>query len=115
MQPTQPKTLPNPNEDLIEVLDWLEKIKQKTVVRKQSNLLSEVAKLQSLFAQTLVDSLNVAPGGLVPAEMALARENNMPACVKLIKDRLSCGINEAKELMKNWQVENNVDPFGGQR
>lgn len=106
--------LPNPNQELIEAVTLFERIKSFKATSMQAELLKSVCDTQLLFSQALVDSLSVAPGGLTMAEMNHARKNELIPAVTLIKKRLGCGINEAKELYKKWQRDNNVDPCLGQ-
>lgn len=112
----QTKPVPNPRQDLIDCINYLEQMIQKPTISRQTNLKEEVNKLQALFARTFVDYLNSTPDSLNPTEMSYARTSDgKKHAIRLVKDRLGCGMLEAKEIIERWQTENNVDPFGGQR
>lgn len=105
----------NPNKDLLKALRYFEFVKEMAIVKHQKNLLECISKAQHLFAQTLLDCVGVADGGLTAAEKGFARDNQIIPAIKLIRERTGIGIMEAKVSVEKWQRENGVDPCGGQR
>lgn len=107
--------LPNENEELIEAISSLEKVKNISVVKRNKNLFDSVCTTQLKFSQSLVDALTITPGNLTLQEMDLARKNEKVSAIKLIRERTQCGLTDAKGMVEQWQKENNVNPCGGQR